>query len=248
MSEQPAVLDMAIKEGMTSGGAVSSIRRHLAKGSGGGAAGADPGSPKHTSRLKPGDHYRTLLNFARRSHAQVCYLTDRLTTEALKGIRSGHDAPALIEKLSEVEKTILVLKGKLFGGRAGGSLSKSEIDKALYGRRASKYNIGSKADRTEDGIVFDSVHERDCYLLLKTLESRREITELQLQKRFSLDTVARDGDGSPAHVSSYVADFVYRDRAGQIHIVDAKGYKTAMYRVKKKWFEIQYAPLRIEEI
>lgn len=106
----------------------------------------------------------------------------------------------------------------------------------------SKY----KSVRTEvDGRMFDSKREADVYSSLKALERAGTIRALECQVRFPLH--ATDPQGKPAKVCTYVADFVCQDREGRTCVYDAKGYKTAMYRVKKRWFELQYG-LRIIEV
>jgi hypothetical protein len=48
-------------------------------------------------------------------------------------------------------------------------------------------------------------------------------------------------------VSFYIADFVYQDAKGRTHVVDAKGKRTAVYQLKKKWLELQEG-IVIEEV
>jgi hypothetical protein len=47
-------------------------------------------------------------------------------------------------------------------------------------------------------------------------------------------------------VSSYVADYVYVEQ-GKRHVVDAKGKRTQMYALKKKWLFLQDG-IVIEEV
>lgn len=46
---------------------------------------------------------------------------------------------------------------------------------------------------------------------------------------------------------TYIADFVYPDHDGTIHVVDAKGHRTDVYRIKKKLM-LKVHGIRIEEI
>jgi hypothetical protein len=46
---------------------------------------------------------------------------------------------------------------------------------------------------------------------------------------------------------SYVADFVYTDCDGVTHVVDAKGWRTEVYRLKKKLMLLVHG-IRIEEM
>src|SRR5262245_222629 len=106
-------------------------------------------------------------------------------------------------------------------------------------RQASKY----RAQPTlVDGIRFASKKEAHRYGELKLLEKAVEIRELQLQPRFPLMAPGR-GNGGPyerVHIGDYVADFRYREGPrGILRIEDVKGFKTALYRWKKKHAEAQ---------
>ena len=76
-----------------------------------------------------------------------------------------------------------------------------------------------------DGRRFASKREARRYVALKLLERAGEISSLSCQVRYPLTV-------NGLTVCSYVADFVYRDRAGQV-VEDSKGYRTPMYRLKK---------------
>jgi hypothetical protein len=56
-----------------------------------------------------------------------------------------------------------------------------------------------------------------------------EITDLETQKVFEL-IPKQDGE-KPC---TYVADFVFKDKDGELRVVDSKGYKTEVYRIKRK--------------
>lgn len=85
-----------------------------------------------------------------------------------------------------------------------------------------------------DGIRFASKHEASRYIELRLLYQAREIVNLTLQPRFQLKV----GDVVIGH---YRADFQYFDkRKGCVIIEDSKGYRTDLYRWKKKHFEAQY--------
>lgn len=95
--------------------------------------------------------------------------------------------------------------------------------------RRPKYN---NRQTTVDGIPFDSRHEATQYLALKAREQMGEITDLELQVKFPIVVNGQK-------VCAYIADFVYRER-GQKVIADAKGVKTAVYRLKKKLVKAVY--------
>ena len=101
------------------------------------------------------------------------------------------------------------------------------------------------------GIKFDSVHERDYYIILEERLARGEISNLRLQVKYELTpsikgekevvknlkrgdkVVMKTYEELPA--SSYIADFVFvENKTGEEVVVDAKGYKTPEYQLKKK--------------
>lgn len=97
-----------------------------------------------------------------------------------------------------------------------------------------------------DGTIFDSQREANLYLHLKALERAGSIRALERQVKFPLNALARTSL-KETKVCYYIADFVCQDLDGRTCVYDAKGVKTAMYRLKKKWFELQYG-LRIIEV
>lgn len=102
----------------------------------------------------------------------------------------------------------------------------------LEPEKRSKY--GNR--KTEaDGILFDSKKEADRYRELKLLEAARKIRELTLQPVYSLTV-------NGVVVGKYKADFAYM-RAGGVVVEDVKGFKTPVYRLKKRIFEALYGKL-----
>lgn len=91
-----------------------------------------------------------------------------------------------------------------------------------------------------DGYSFDSIRERDRYLDLKMLARAGKIRDLELQPGYPLHV---NGE----LVATYLADFLYVDGAGILHVEDAKGVRTAIYRMKKKLVKAIYG-IDIEEV
>lgn len=83
-----------------------------------------------------------------------------------------------------------------------------------------------------DGKKFDSLKEMRHYAYLKSLEKRGVITDLQLQTKLDFKI-----DGKK--IFTYKPDFEYNDEFGH-HIVDVKGVKTPVFKLKKKLIEAQY--------
>ena len=100
----------------------------------------------------------------------------------------------------------------------------------------SKY----KNVRTESkGMTFASGHEASVVGSLILLEEQKQIFALRLQVRFSL-----------AGSTVYVADAVYcqlQDGKLEVVVVDAKGFRTKEYKIKKKLFREKYG-LEITEL
>lgn len=106
----------------------------------------------------------------------------------------------------------------------------------LQPRKHSKY--GNKKV-IADGIKFDSKHEADIYLKLKTAEKCGAISKLRLQVPFELQEKYTI-NGRTVRAVKYVADFVFVNKAGEQEVWDAKGVKTDVYKLKKKLFEYKY--------
>jgi hypothetical protein len=99
------------------------------------------------------------------------------------------------------------------------------------------------------GLRFDSRAEGHYWLKLRDREARNEIYDLHRQVSFPLFTaVAGHRDVMRVLVCEYLADFVYFE-AGQRHVVDVKrkATQTAVYRLKRKWLELQDG-IVIEEV
>ena len=110
-------------------------------------------------------------------------------------------------------------------------MSKSGILKLTDGRKEMNIKGISKyksVKTTVGSIVFHSKKEANRYLELKLLLRQKEIEDLVLQPKFKF---ALNG----VNICSYIADFQYLDRTtGDIIVEDCKGFKTPMYRLKKK--------------
>lgn len=93
---------------------------------------------------------------------------------------------------------------------------------------------------TIDGHTFDSQKEGQRYLDLRLMLRAGVIRDLELQKRF----VLQDGyvfQGRKVQPIAYIADFYYYDNEKKCYVVeDVKGFRTDMYKIKKKMFEYRY--------
>ena len=95
------------------------------------------------------------------------------------------------------------------------------------------------------GELFDSIKERDYYILLLDRQKRGEIKEIKRQVPYTIVPDFTDSSGNKHKALTYIADFVYTDSSG-LHIVDTKGYRTEVYKIKKKL--LAYKGIIIEEV
>ena len=99
-----------------------------------------------------------------------------------------------------------------------------------------------------DGIEFDSKKEAKRYSELKLLERAGKIKDLELQKVFELQPSFKKNNKT-YRKTTYKADFYYFDIEKDKYIVeDVKGFKTEVYKLKKKIFEYKYQELELKEI
>ena len=111
----------------------------------------------------------------------------------------------------------------------------------------TKYSKYKSKKTTVDGFKFDSKKEANRYQELKALQREGRITGLCMQVPFVLQDAYIRVDGKRIRAIKYIADFVYKDADGNIHVEDVKGMRTAVYNLKKKIFEKRYK-IKIEEV
>ena len=121
---------------------------------------------------------------------------------------------------------------------------KKDIEIGLGIRRRHKYNVGPPEARTVDGIVFDSAKEAGRWKELRAAEKAGIIHNLERQVRFPLmghamKSLVHTLDVEPV-IGFYEADFIYVDDRGRSIVEDCKGVRTALYRWKRRHFELQY--------
>lgn len=90
----------------------------------------------------------------------------------------------------------------------------------------SKSNKYSNKKASVDGIEFDSRKEARRYKELKLLEHSGKISDLQMQVTFTIEI---NGE----KICDYRCDFQYCEN-GVLIVEDAKGYRTRIYKMKKK--------------
>lgn len=99
----------------------------------------------------------------------------------------------------------------------------------------------------KETIKFDSIKERDYYLILKDRLKRGEIRWLNRQYSIEIQPAFTDRHGKKIRAITYKADFYFYDRILKAwRIIDVKGFKTKEYLLKKKL--LAYKGIEIEEV
>ena len=93
-------------------------------------------------------------------------------------------------------------------------------------------------------MIFDSKKERDYYIILEMMLKNKQISDLKWQVPFELQPKFTI-NGKTIRPITYIADFTFI-RDGKLHIVDTKGYRTEVYKLKKKM--MMYKGYEIEEV
>lgn len=108
---------------------------------------------------------------------------------------------------------------------------RGEGDELICLTRPSKY----RAQACEiDGLRFASKKEGARYRALQLLAKARLIQSLELQVKYTITIGAHK-------ICSYIADFRYLNlETGHYVVEDVKGFKTPMYRLKKKLVKACY--------
>lgn len=100
-----------------------------------------------------------------------------------------------------------------------------------------------------DGVKFDSILESKYYLLLKELEGKDLVSNIELQPVFLLQDKFTDSNGLSHRRIDYKADFRYYDKVvNECIVVDTKGLITDVYKLKKKLFLFKYPEVNFMEI
>ena len=95
---------------------------------------------------------------------------------------------------------------------------------------------------TADGIKHDSRKEARRWVELTLLQKAGEISDLKRQVKYEI-IPKQEGE----RAVNYIADFVYIDnKTGDTVIEDCKGFKTDVYRLKKKLMQWRYG-IKIKE-
>jgi hypothetical protein len=94
---------------------------------------------------------------------------------------------------------------------------------------------------------YDSKREAKRATELQFMQRDGQISELREQVKFELIPSQRIGGKVVERAVTYTADFVYRDKTGQVIVEDSKGFKTQQYIIRRKLM-LHVHGIRIQEV
>jgi len=97
-----------------------------------------------------------------------------------------------------------------------------------------------------DGYKFDSQKEADYYLVLKDRLRSKEIRDLSIHPKYILQEKFRKNNKLYRPIT-YSADFAFYDTKEQRYrVIDVKGFKTDVFKLKQKMFEYKFPEHNLE--
>ena len=121
-----------------------------------------------------------------------------------------------------------------------------EVEREWYSKMLSKPSKNKYHAQKTGG--YDSKKEYNRANQLKLMQRAGEISDLREQVPFELIPTQRDKAGKLLERSCrYIADFVYKDRQGNLIVEDTKGVRTTEYKIKRKLM-LQVYGISIKEI
>ena len=94
-----------------------------------------------------------------------------------------------------------------------------------------------------NGITFDSVMEARFYAFLLLQKAGRKIKNFERQVPYELLPKFKTKAGKTIRATDYIADFVITEKDGSQKVIDVKGKKTEVFRIKEKLFMNRYPDL-----
>lgn len=114
--------------------------------------------------------------------------------------------------------------------------------------RNKSYNKYGNKKVIVDGYKFDSQKEALRYKELKLMEKAGVVKDLELQPAFELIPTIRT-EHETLRKTVYKADFRYFDVKADHEVVeDVKGFKTDVYKLKKKMLLYKYKDIDFREV
>lgn len=110
------------------------------------------------------------------------------------------------------------------------------VKQSKYKNKKAKYK----------NIEFDSMKEMSWYIKYELMEKSGSIKDLQRQVKFELQPSFKL-NGKTIRAINYYADITYIGKDNKLHVIDIKGMRTEVYKLKKKMMAYKYN-IEIEEI
>lgn len=108
------------------------------------------------------------------------------------------------------------------------------------GAEIAMYRKYHNRECTCDGLKFDSYKEKAYYEELKLLQRAGAVKQIETQVKYVLQEAFKYM-GKTERAITYIADFRVTYTDGHIEIVDVKGFKTDVYKLKRKMLLKQLA-------
>lgn len=109
-----------------------------------------------------------------------------------------------------------------------------------YKQRANRGKSKYRNRKIElDGHVFDSKAEARYYKELLMRQNAKDILFFKLQPKYQL-VAGFEKDGKKHRAIHYIADFEVHNNDGTIDVIDVKGFKTDVFRLKEKLFHKKF--------
>jgi hypothetical protein len=125
------------------------------------------------------------------------------------------------------------------------SLERALDDLAKVKTPKKEARIKGTKKTTVYGITFDSKREAEYYLQLRARKEDGEIVEIERQKRYEI--IPAQFERIPLkrgknkfrlkvieRATHYIADFVVHYKNADVEVIDVKGFRTEIYRLKRK--------------
>ncbi|MGB1317128.1 MAG: DUF1064 domain-containing protein [Flavobacteriales bacterium] len=103
--------------------------------------------------------------------------------------------------------------------------------------KKNKYNA---VRQTYNGYSYDSKFEAQWAANLDMLKNAGEI--IDWDRQYTVEMVAHDSSGNPKMSMKHKIDFRVHELDGTYTLLEAKGFETADYRIRKRWLEKLWLP------
>ena len=123
-------------------------------------------------------------------------------------------------------------------------MSAEEARNLFGGKKAPKYR---NRQCVWKGEKFDSILERDRFIILEAEQAEGRIQGLRRQVKYTLIPAQKIDGKTVERECSYIADFVYSTPAGEVVCEDTKGFRTKEWIIKRKLM-LYIHGIRVREI